>query len=76
MGGAALSGSEMVVNAWIRVQTQLISLDVDALALIAFGFGHMIYKCKSISGDQCGLEVKSKFSSSASIVHVNLFFNF
>jgi hypothetical protein len=28
------------------MQTQLISLDVDALALIAFGFGHMIYKVK------------------------------
>jgi hypothetical protein len=68
----------MVVNTWIIMQTQLISLDVDALALIAFGFGHMIYKVyyKSMSGDQCGLEVKSKFCSSASIVHVNLFFYF
>lgn len=43
MGGAAQSG-EMVFNAWIIMQTQLISLDVDALVLIVFGFGHMIYK--------------------------------
>jgi hypothetical protein len=44
MGGAAPSGLEMVVNAWIMMQTQLISSDVDALALIVFGSGHMIYK--------------------------------
>ena len=44
MGGVAQSGLEMAVNAWIIMQTQLIRLNVDALALIVFGSGHMVYK--------------------------------
>jgi hypothetical protein len=44
MGGVAQSRLEMVVKVWVIIQTQLISLAADALALVVFGIGHMIYK--------------------------------